>query len=124
MMARVADTRTTTIVTVRKPARKSASGGSNRVLQTPARLDCVKMESLLEPTHDPAWVLAKQGYDPVREELYEARFAVSNGSLGVRGGRAVSHGSRWIEPQRTYIAGLFDIPGPEHPIPGLVAAPG
>ena len=81
------------------------------------------MESLLEPTPDSTWVLAKQGYDPVREEIYEARFTISNGFLGVRGGRAVSHGSRWMEPHRTYIAGLFDIPGPEHPIPGLVAAP-
>jgi trehalose/maltose hydrolase-like predicted phosphorylase len=83
-----------------------------------------EMENLLEATPDPAWVLAKQGYDPVREEIYEARFAISNGFLGVRGGRAVSHGSRWVEPHRTYIAGLFEIPGPEHPIPELVAAPG
>ncbi len=82
------------------------------------------MEGLLEPTSDPAWMLAAEGYDPLREGIYEARFAISNGFLGVRGGREVSRGSRWIEPHRTYIAGLFDIPGPEHPIPGLVTAPG
>jgi trehalose/maltose hydrolase-like predicted phosphorylase len=82
-----------------------------------------EMERLLEPTSDPAWVLAAEGYDAVRENIYEARFATSNGFSGVRGGRAVSGGSRWIEPHRTYIAGLFDIPGPEHP-PVLVAAPG
>ena len=82
------------------------------------------MESLLEPTSDPAWVIAALGYDPVREGIYEARFAISNGFLGVRGGRAVSRGSRWIEPHRTYIAGLFDIPAPEHPTPELVTAPG
>lgn len=82
------------------------------------------MESLLEPTQDAAWVLAAQGYDPIREGIYEARFAISNGFLGVRGGRAVSHGSRWSEPVRTYIAGLFDISGPDHPIPALVAAAG
>ncbi|MBV8360260.1 MAG: glycoside hydrolase family 65 protein, partial [Deltaproteobacteria bacterium] len=63
-------------------------------------------------------------YDPVREEIYEARFAISNGFLGVRAGREIGRGARWIEPHRTYIAGLFDIPGAEHPIPRLVAAPG
>ena len=73
------------------------------------------MEKLLEPTSDPTWVLVAEGYDPLREGIHEARFATSNGFLGVRGGRAVSRGSRWIEPHRTYIAGLFDIPGPEHP---------
>ena len=82
------------------------------------------MERLLEPTSDPAWLLAKEGFDPLREEIYEARFSVSNGFLGVRGARAVSRGQRWIEPQRTYVAGLFDILGPEHPIPGLVTAAG
>jgi len=81
------------------------------------------METLLEPTSDPTWLLTKQGYDPVREEIYEARFAISNGLLGVRGGYAVNHGSRWVMPNRTYIAGLFDIAGPEHPIPRLVPAP-
>jgi trehalose/maltose hydrolase-like predicted phosphorylase len=82
------------------------------------------MENLLEPTSDPAWVLATQGYDPVREPIYEARFATSNGFLGVRGGRVISRGLRWREPLRTYVAGLFDTPGPEHAVPELVAAPG
>jgi trehalose/maltose hydrolase-like predicted phosphorylase len=83
-----------------------------------------ELEGLLEPTSDPVWLIAKQGFDPLREEIYEARFAISNGFAGVRGGRAISRGSRWIEPNRTYIAGLFDIPGPEHPIPELIPAPG
>jgi trehalose/maltose hydrolase-like predicted phosphorylase len=82
------------------------------------------MERLLEPTSDPAWLIAKEGFDPLREAIYEARFAISNGFLGVRGGRAVSRGSRWAEPFRTHVAGLFDVPGPEHPIPELVTAPG
>lgn len=82
------------------------------------------MESLLEPTSDATWVLAARGYDPVREGIYEARFAISNGFLGVRGGRAVSRGSGWGEPLRTYIAGLFDMPAPEHPVPALVTAAG
>ena len=83
-----------------------------------------EMGNFLEPTSDPAWVLAAQGYDPVREGIYEARFAISNGFLGIRAGRAVSRGSRWLDPQRTYVAGLFDIPGSEQPIPQLVTAPG
>jgi trehalose/maltose hydrolase-like predicted phosphorylase len=82
------------------------------------------MEDLLAPTADPTWALATDGYDPLRESIYEARFAISNGLLGVRGGRAVSRGSLWSEPLRTYIAGLFDLPGPEHPISELIAAPG
>ena len=82
------------------------------------------MEKLFEPTSDPTWVLVAEGYDPLREGIYEARFATSNGFLGVRGGRAVSRGSRWTEPHRTYIAGLFDIPDLEHPIAVLVPAPG
>ena len=69
-------------------------------------------------------MLVAEGYDPLREGIYEARFATSNGFLGVRGGRAVSRGSRWIEPHRTYIAGLFDIPGPRAPHTGACSRPG
>ena len=82
------------------------------------------MESLLEPTADQTWLLSKHGYDPVREDIYEARFAISNGFLGVRAGPAVRRELRWVEPNRTYIAGLFDTSGPENPISRLVAAPG
>jgi len=82
------------------------------------------MESLLEPTPDLAWVLAAEGFDPLREAIYESRFSISNGLLGLRAGRPVSRGERWVVPQRAYLAGLFDIPGPEHPIPALVPAPG
>src|SRR5271166_2381251 len=82
------------------------------------------MESFLEPTPDLAWVLAAEGFDPLREAIYESRFSISNGLLGLRAGRAVSHGERWVVPHRAYLAGLFDIPGPEHPIPALVPAPG
>ena len=83
-----------------------------------------KMESLLEPTPDLAWVLAAEGFDPLREAIYELRFSISNGLLGLRAGRAVSRGERWVVPHRAYVAGMFDIPGPEHPIPALVPAPG
>jgi trehalose/maltose hydrolase-like predicted phosphorylase len=75
---------------------------------------------LMEPTRDAAWSLATKGYDPLRESSTESRFAVSNGFLGVRGGRAVTRGARWVVPPRTYVAGLFDTP--DQAIPVLVPA--
>ncbi len=90
----------------------------------PPLLDLQKMENLLEPTPDLAWVLAAEGFDALREAIYELRFSISNGLLGLRAGRAVSRGERWDVPHRAYVAGMFDIPGPEHPIPALVPAPG
>ena len=82
------------------------------------------MENLLEPTPDLSWVLTAEGFDALREAIYESRFSISNGLLGLRAGRAVNRGERWVVPHRAYVAGLFDIPGPEHPIPALVPAPG
>src|SRR5262249_33077097 len=83
-----------------------------------------EMESFLEPTPDLAWVLAAEGFDALREAIYESRFSISDGLLGLRAGRPVGRGERWVVPQRAYLAGLFDIPGPEHPIPALIPAPG
>ena len=83
----------------------------------------------LEPTSDPDWLLVEQGYDPLRESSVEARFAVSNGFLGVRASRAISRGPtwvswlhtlRWASWPRTYVAGLFDTPNTEPPVPALV----
>jgi trehalose/maltose hydrolase-like predicted phosphorylase len=82
------------------------------------------METLLEPTADPAWVLAAEGFDALREAIYESRFSISNGFLGLRAGRVLSRGERWVVPHRAYVAGMFDIPDPEHPIPILVPAAG
>lgn len=80
------------------------------------------MEHILEPTADPAWVLSTEGYDPLRESSLESRFAISNGFLGVRGGRAATRCSRWVVPARTYVAGLFDKSGCENATPGLIPA--
>ena len=80
------------------------------------------MEHTLQPTGDPAWVLDDDDYDPLRESSRESRFAISNGFLGVRGGHAINRGACHVVPPRTYVAGLFDTPGPEQPIPGLVTA--
>jgi trehalose/maltose hydrolase-like predicted phosphorylase len=80
------------------------------------------MEYVLEPTTDPIWVFGADGYDPLRESSVESRFTISNGFLGVRGGRATTRGARWVVPARTYVAGLFDTPGTERATPGLVPA--
>ena len=80
------------------------------------------MQYVLDPTADTAWVLDENGYDPLRESSSESRFAISNGFLGVRGTRVITRGARWIVPPRTYVAGLFDVPGTEQPIPQLVPA--
>ena len=77
---------------------------------------------IMDATRDCAWILGTEGYDPLRETAVESRFAVSNGFLGVRGGRAVTRGARWVVPPRTYVAGLFDTPPAEEAIPVLVPA--
>jgi trehalose/maltose hydrolase-like predicted phosphorylase len=78
------------------------------------------LQDALEPTPDPGWLLTADGFDPLRENVLESRFTVSNGFLGVRAARAMSRGERWVLPPRTFLAGLFDISSPEQPIPGLV----
>ncbi|HEX2939405.1 MAG TPA: hypothetical protein VHO91_00035, partial [Rhodopila sp.] len=80
------------------------------------------MNHLLRPTSDPAWVLTSHGYDPLRESIVESRFSISNGFLGIKGGRSTTRGARWVVPPRTYVAGLFDTPGTDHPVPELVPA--
>lgn len=90
------------------------------------------VEEALAPTDDPNWVLSEDGYDTTREAGIEARFAVGNGFLGVRASRSVSRGPTWTSYQnnlswaswpRTYVAGLFDTPNTEPPVPALVPAP-
>ena len=82
------------------------------------------MEDFFKLTNDSSWLLAAEGYDSVREGIYESRFSISNGFLGIRAGRVISRGERWDIPSRAYVAGLFDIPGPEDPIPVLIPGPG
>jgi trehalose/maltose hydrolase-like predicted phosphorylase len=90
------------------------------------------MQHAFEPTADPAWILREQGYDPSREASVESRFSIGNGFLGVRGARAISRGPMWVSWlhtftwaswPRTYVAGLFDTPNIEPPVPALVPAP-
>jgi trehalose/maltose hydrolase-like predicted phosphorylase len=77
----------------------------------------------LEPDTDPAWILDQHGFDPLRDSSRESRFAISNGFLGVRGGRTIDRLPYTAVAPRTYVAGLFDVLGPDQPIPALVSAP-
>ena len=87
------------------------------------------MRDALEPTDDPGWVLHEDGYYMLCESSVESRFAIGNGFLGVRASRAVSRGPTWLawlpNPAwaswpRTYVAGLFDRPNTDPPVPALV----
>jgi trehalose/maltose hydrolase-like predicted phosphorylase len=87
------------------------------------------MLEALEPTQDPGWVLRYEGYNVLSESALESRFAIGNGFLGMRAARSVSRGptwvswlghSRWASWPRCYVAGLFDVPNTEPPVPALV----
>ncbi len=76
--------------------------------------ETASMTPVLAPTADPDWIFSVDGYDPLRENSVESRFAISNGFLGIRGARSATRGERWVVPARTYVAGLFDASGAEH----------
>jgi trehalose/maltose hydrolase-like predicted phosphorylase len=87
------------------------------------------MREALEPTRDAAWVLGHDGYDVLTESAFESSFAFGNGFLGMRAARSISRGptwvgwlgySRWASWPRCYVAGLFDVPNIEPPVPALV----
>jgi trehalose/maltose hydrolase-like predicted phosphorylase len=87
------------------------------------------MMQSLEPTQDPGWVLSHEGYNVLTESAVESRFAFGNGFLGMRAARSISRGptwvgwlgySRWASWPRCYVAGLFDVPNIEPPVPALV----
>jgi trehalose/maltose hydrolase-like predicted phosphorylase len=87
------------------------------------------MYEVFEPTKQPGWVLSHEGYNVLTESAVESRFAFGNGFLGMRAARSVSRGPtwtswlgylRWASWPRCYVAGLFDIPNVEPPVPTLV----
>lgn len=82
-----------------------------------------RAEQMLEPTADPAWIFEQQGFDPLRDSSRESRFAVSNGFLGIRGGRTINRVPGTAIAPRTYVAGLFDMVHADQPISALVPAP-
>jgi trehalose/maltose hydrolase-like predicted phosphorylase len=84
---------------------------------------------VLDPTQEPGWILSHEGYNVLSESAVESRFAFGNGFLGMRAARSVSRGptwvgwlgySRWASWPRCYVAGLFDVPNTEPPVPALV----
>ena len=90
------------------------------------------VQEALQTTPDAAWLLHEYGYRPERESGIESRFAVSNGFLGVRAARSISRGAMWVSWShtlswaswpRTYVAGLFDTPNIQPPVPALVPGP-
>jgi trehalose/maltose hydrolase-like predicted phosphorylase len=87
------------------------------------------MHEDLQATPDSPWVLRHDGYDILSESAIESRFAFGNGFLGMRAARSVSRGPtwtswlgymRWASWPRCYVAGLFDMPNMEPPVPALV----
>jgi beta-phosphoglucomutase family hydrolase len=87
------------------------------------------MRDALEATEDPAWALSHEGYNILTESALESSFGFGNGFLGMRAARSVSRGptwvswlgySRWASWPRCYVAGLFDVPNIEPPVPALV----
>ncbi|KMO44236.1 kojibiose phosphorylase [Methylobacterium tarhaniae] len=83
----------------------------------------------LQPTQDLHWILTHEGYSVMTESAVESRFAFGNGFLGMRAARSVSRGPtwaswlgyiRWASWPRCYVAGLFDMPNTEPPVPALV----
>jgi HAD superfamily hydrolase (TIGR01509 family) len=86
------------------------------------------MRAALEPTPGRGWVLTHRGYSVLTESGVESRFSLGNGFLGMRAARAISRGPtwmswlghlRWASWPRCYMAGLFDIPNTEPPVPAL-----
>src|SRR5215831_17620670 len=74
-------------------------------------------------------LLSHQGYNVLTESAVESSLAFGNGFLGMRAARSVSRGptwvawlgySRWASWPRCYVAGLFDMPNTEPPVPALV----
>jgi trehalose/maltose hydrolase-like predicted phosphorylase len=87
------------------------------------------MLEALQPTPEPWWVLSHEGYGVLTESAVESRFAFGNGFLGMRAARSTSRGPtwtswlghiHWASWPRCYVAGLFDTPNTEPPVPALV----
>jgi HAD superfamily hydrolase (TIGR01509 family) len=89
----------------------------------------LRMQEAFEPTRGPGWVLTHRGYNVLTESGVESRLALGNGFIGMRAARSVSRAPtwlswlghlRWASWPRCYVAGLFDVPNTEPPVPALV----
>jgi len=88
------------------------------------------MLKALQLTQEPGWVLTHEGDSAPTESGVESRFAFENGFLGMRAARSISRGPtwtswpryiRWASWPRCYLAGLFDTPNTEPPVPACRA---
>ena len=86
------------------------------------------MHDALEPRKQSGWALSHEGYDVVSESAKESRFALGNGFLGMRAARSAGRGPtwvtwlgyvRWASWPRGFVAGLFDVPNMEPPVPAM-----
>src|SRR5215475_655132 len=105
---------------------KALGEGNVHARPTPA---ATPLQEAMTPTAEPGWVLRCEGYTVITESSVESRFALGNGFLGMRSSRSVTRGPtwaswlgylRWASWPRCYVAGLFDIPNTEPPVPALV----
>ena len=85
------------------------------------------MRDIMELTDDPDWTLSEHGYDSLRESSIELRFAVATASWRARlplgQPRAdladLAPWLAWASWPRTYVAGPFDTPNTDPPVPAL-----
>jgi len=108
---------------------------AGRLARAPARHggdEAARLAAAMQPTGDDRWLLRQTAYSPLIEPAIESRFAISNGFLGVRGSRSASRGPMWMSFlhtlswaswPRTFVAGLFDTPNTEPPVPALAPVP-
>ena len=98
-------------------------------MRTGPDMEIAPMREALETTQNSDWILSHEGYNVLTESAVESRLAFGNGFLGMRAARSVSRGptwvawlgySRWASWPRCYVAGLFDMPNTEPPVPALV----
>jgi len=78
------------------------------------------IDDVFDPATPDGWVLTDEGVDPLRESSRQSRTAISNGFLGIRAARTLNR-TGGVAPY-TCVAGLFDVPGPEQPVPQLMPA--
>ena len=80
----------------------------------------------------PEWRLHEAGLALAREPDIESRFTVANGLLAMRGARDLGRAAAWnswittfrpVSWPRCYVAGLFDMPDIEPPVPVAMPAP-
>jgi hypothetical protein len=87
------------------------------------------MRDVMEPTHEPEWILSHEGYDVLTESAVESCFALAKwiswsprGSIGQPRPHWVSWLGyiKWASWPGCYVADLFDRPNTEPPVLALL----